>query len=200
MNLRGGNIYFIEGDYRRRLEQFKTACMSIKKDIVVQELINQNETISAINPTSINTVRILSLLTQSDVKIYSSILRMGVDGNRVDNISQGGIACGISRNGVLKKCAYNYRGDRYYKHPTTGIEFNNIKIPNYNEIVNLVKKAHPAIPKFRLVSWDIVLDNNTMPLLLEAILCYGELNLHQLCNGAIFGNDTEDVLEEIFVR
>lgn len=194
----GKNIFFIDGSYNEKKGKFYSACKQIKKDIVVQQLIKQSHIISSVNPSSINTIRILSLLTQKEVKIYSAILRMGVNYSRVDNISRGGIACGIANDGRLKKYAYNYRGEKFLEHPTTKVEFNKIVIPNYEKAVELVKRAHPAIPNFRLVSWDIAFNENEKPLLVEANLCYGELNLHQLCNGPVFGDDTQAVIDEVF--
>ena len=51
--------------------------------------------------------------------------------------------------------------------------------------------------QFRLISWDIVLDCNNEPVLIEANLYVGELEFHQLNNGPIFGDETEEILKEI---
>ena len=192
----GKNVFFVSG--RDKLNQFWNACETIKKDIVIQGAIKQHESINAVNATSVNTIRVLSLLTQEQVKICSVILRMGIEGKRVDNISQGGIACGVDSCGRLKKVAYNYKGEVFNEHPTSKIKFDSVTIPNFDRVCNLVKMTHPSIPDYRLVSWDIAVDQNGEPLLLEANLCYGELNLHQLNNGAVFGDDTEKVLAEVF--
>ena len=192
----GANIFFVKGENIR--EKLLNAFGKINKDLVIQESIKQNKAISKINSTSINTIRILSMLTTEGVKIYSCIIRMGINGNRVDNISQGGISCGIDDSGRLKKVAYNYRGDKYSEHPSSGVRFDTVVIPNWGDVLEMVYKAHPMIPHFRLVSWDIAIDFEGKPLLVEANLCYGELNLHQLNNGPIFGDDTEKVLKDVF--
>lgn len=192
----GSNIFFVRGEHAA--QQFQAACKTIKSDIVVQEAILQHEQLSMVNPTSVNTIRILSLLNQKEVKIYSAILRMGIAGSRVDNISRGGIACGINQDGSLKPVAYNYLGQAYHKHPTTGVDFDTIVIPNFDQACKLVKDAHPAIPNFRLVSWDLAIEQDGTPVLVEANLCYGELNLHQLNNGPVFGEDTQSILNEVF--
>ena len=194
----GVGVFFISGDNKK--DKFWDACRKIKTDIVVQESVKQNVELSKVNPTSINTIRILSLLNQNNVKIYSTILRMGVNNSRVDNISQGGIACGVKNTGQLKNKAYNWKGEAFSKHPTTGVDFETIIIPNFKSVCDLVKNAHPLIPEFRLVSWDIAINDKGIPLLIEANLCYGELNLHQLNNGPIFGNDTEKILKEVFQK
>lgn len=194
----GHGVFFIHGENME--EQFISASETIKKDIVVQDSIKQHSVVKSVNPTSINTIRVLSLLSQTGVKICSVILRMGVNGSRVDNISQGGICCGIDQSGRLKNPAYNYKGEVFYSHPTSGVHFSDIVIPNYEKVLRLVADTHPCIPDFRLVSWDIAIDDEGTPLLVEANLCYGELNLHQLCNGPVFGDDTQTILNEVFHR
>lgn len=194
----GHGVFFIHGADMD--EQFKRAAASIKKDIVVQASIKQNAALSAVNPTSINTIRVMTLLRQDGVRICSAILRMGVNGSRVDNISQGGICCGVDADGRLKPVAYNYKGESFDIHPTTGVHFSDVVIPNFDKIIQMVTETHPYIPDFRLVSWDVAMDEDGIPMLVEANLCYGELNLHQLCNGPIFGDNTQLVLDEVFHR
>ena len=47
--------------------------------------------LSEIKPSSVNTIRVLSMIRPSGkVKIYSRILRMGTNGAKVDNASSGG--------------------------------------------------------------------------------------------------------------
>lgn len=192
----GKNVIFISGKDKR--EKFINACATIKKDLVIQESIKQHAVMNSLNPSSINTIRVLSLLSQDGVTIYSAILRMGVNGSRVDNISQGGITCGIDGSGHLKKFAYSFTGNRFEAHPTTGTKFCDVVLPNFDKVCQLVKEAHPSIPNFRLVSWDVCIDQDGEPLLVEANLCYGELNLHQLCNGPLFGSDTQKIMNEVF--
>ena len=55
-------------------------------------------------------------------------------------------------------------------------------------------------PHFRLISWDIALDKNNNPIIIEANLKYGEIDFHQLNNGPLFGDDTKEILNEVFVH
>lgn len=192
----GSNIFFINGE--TKIEQFRDACDKIKKDIVVQKSIQQHPVMSSINPSSVNTIRIMTLLGQNDVKICSSIVRMGHSDSRTDNVSKGGLACGVDENGRLKNVAYNFKGESFHVHPNSGIQFNSIQIPSYEAACDLVREAHPYIPHFRLVSWDLAIEESGRPVLVEANLSYGALNSHQLNNGALFGEDTEKILEEVF--
>lgn len=170
-----------------------------KDDYVIQEAIKQHEDLSAINQSSVNTIRTLSLLKRDGtVKIYSSVLRMGRKGNKLDNTGAGGISCGIDSNGNLKKYAFTRWGERIEKHPDNNFVFENKPVPGYREAMAMVMNLAPTIPHFRLVSWDIAIDENGYPVLVEMNSAYGGPELHQFSNGPIFGEDTEEILEEVF--
>lgn len=166
-------------------------------NIIVQEIIIQHDILSEIHPDSINTIRIMSLLFKNKVHILSSVLRMGIDGSKVDNASAGGITCGIKENGQLKEVAYSAHGIKYDKHPQ-GYTFNQCIIPSYNKVLELVRKQHVKMGHFRLISWDIAIGADGEPILIEANLRNGECDFHQFNNGPLFGDLTEEVLEEVF--
>lgn len=125
---------------------------------------------------------------------------MGINESKVDNASSGGITVGIEENGRLKSCAYNAKGIRFDKHPTSGVKFDDFTIPNFEEIKHTVKEQAKNFPHFRLISWDIALDKNNNPIIIEANLKYGEIDFHQLNNGPLFGDDTKEILNEVFVH
>lgn len=194
-----GVVYFKPSEHS--VEELKKIIKGFSSDIVIQQGIKQSKTLAEINPDSVNTIRTMSMLkNDGTVKIYSSILRMGIKGAKVDNASSGGISTGIKPDGRLKDVAYSNEGVRYDEHPTSHVKFGSIVIPNFSKIEDLVVKLHPRFPHFRLISWDIAVDVNDEPILIEANLCDGELDFHQLNNGPIFGDDTESVLAEVFQK
>ena len=170
-----------------------------KTDIVIQKKLSQHADFAKINSSSVNSLRIYSILGKDGVtKIYSSVLRMGVGDSKVDNFASGGVSCGIQENGTLRKYAYNKRGERVTEHPTSGIVFEGYPIPSWEKAVALVKRAHPTIAHFRSVSWDIAITENGEPVLIEANLCRGGIDLLQMCNGPLYGDDTTMILDEVF--
>lgn len=189
----GHGVFFI-----KNIDDFDDVINKIDGDIVIQKELKQSRILNRLNSSSVNTIRVLTLLRNNDVKIYSTVLRMGINGAKVDNASSGGITCGIKENGQLKDIAYSSKGDRYYEHPTSKVKFSEIIIPNFDKVYELVKETAKTIPHFRLVSWDIAIDENDEPILIEANLRYGELDFHQLNNGPLFKEDTEEILKEVF--
>lgn len=167
-------------------------------DVVCQRMIKQHAEMSRINPTSVNTIRIMTFVFAGKVHLLSYVLRMGVNGSRVDNASQGGIVCGVKSSGQLKDIAFNTSGTRFLKHPQ-GVSFESVTIPNFSECTDLVTILAKRFSSLsRLISWDLAIDEAGHPLLIEFNLTWGQLDFHQYCNGPIFGDMTEDVLNDVF--
>lgn len=193
----GKGILVCEKDTdRKEIEDFLN---STSNDIVVQEGLKQSEQMAYLNSSSVNTIRIMTLLRKNgSVKICSSCVRIGLEGSKVDNASSGGIVVGVSEFGQLNKIAYDPDGKSYSAHPSSGVKFDNIVIPSYDKVKDVVVREALSTPQFRLISWDIAIDEREEPILIEANLFVGELEFHQLNNGPIFGDETEEILNEVF--
>ncbi len=169
-------------------------------DYIVQAIVKQHAELNKVHSSSLNTIRICSLLMSDGVHILSSVLRMGQGGSRVDNATAGGISVGIKSGGRLDKYAYGYySGEKFDRHPQ-GLVFEGFKVPSFDKAIELVKKVHPYTAHFRLVSWDIAIDEDGNALLIEANMRNGGINFHQFSNGPLFGDLTERVLEEVFSK
>ena len=79
-----------------------------------------------------------------------------------------------------------------------GLYLKDIRYRGFEKAKELVKKAHPMVPHFKLVSWDIAIDEDEKPILIEANLAKGSSEFHQLNNGPLFGEDTKKILDEVF--
>jgi len=196
----GKGVFCLEEKEYDIQKKFLETIKTLKCDLIIQRAIQQHEVLNSLSSSSVNTIRILSLLTEKGAKIYSCILRMGTNNSKVDNASSGGITCGINEDGTLKDVAYSVSGQKFDKHPTSKVEFKKIQIPKFNEMCEMVIKNHPLIPHFRLASWDIALDKDENIILIEVNLKYGELDFHQLNNGPLFGEDTKKILNEVFEK
>ena len=74
-----------------------------KQDYLIEELVRQHHQMSALNPSSINTIRVLTYRSNMEVKIVYSVIRIGRKGQDIDNESAGGISTSISKEGKLGK-------------------------------------------------------------------------------------------------
>ena len=166
-----------------------------KTDFIVQEVAEQHPTLAAIHEDSLNTIRIISFLFRGEVHISSAILRMGVGGSRLDNISAGGIACPIGPDGRLADQAMNRKSEWMTEHPG-GTVFSDVQLPNYERILDAVRTAHQTIPHFRIIGWDFAIDTAGDPLFIEY---NGAPGMNQISCGPLFGDLTEAVLDMIFL-
>ncbi|MBR0492674.1 MAG: hypothetical protein IJJ83_02820 [Muribaculaceae bacterium] len=168
------------------------------KNIICQEVIKQHSSLSVLNPSSVNTIRVFTFAFKNEIYMLSSFIRFGGKGSRVDNSHSGGLACGLEKDGRLKADAFDLSANRYDYRPE-GRSLNEIVVPNYDKCVELATNlARRCVTITSMVSWDFAIDEKGEPVLIEIGTSFGGLNFHQICNGPIFGDMTEEVLDEVF--
>lgn len=190
----GKGVYYFNREQGSVAEQFEQQ-VKVKNDIVIQRPVMQHEVFSKMNASSVNTFRILSVLTDGGVRCYSSLVRIGVDNRKVDNR---GLSCGVQPDGRLNARAYRLNGEHVTKHPDHDFTFEGYQLIGFDKAKALIEKAHPMVPYFRMISWDIAIDEQGEPVMLEANFAKGCLDFLQMNNGPLFGEDTKKILDEVF--
>lgn len=170
-----------------------------KKDFIIQEILDQCKILKELNPTSLNTLRVLSFFRNNDVVILSTVLRMGGKDSRIDNYGKGGSICGVEDTGYLKSNSYKENGEITNTSPS-GLKLDGILIPNFPKVTNMVKALHSKIPYFKIVSWDIALDINDAPVFIEYNTYAQGIDIHQITNGPLFGKFQDEILRSIFLN
>lgn len=165
-------------------------------NFLAQEVISQHPAISALNASSLNTVRIVSFLFEGEVHVLSSILRIGASNSRVDNVGAGGYACPIQADGRLNKLAVNRKSD-WVEENENGLRFDSVVVPGYGKAVETVKKLHRRLAHFKIIGWDIGINAEDEPVLIEFNTNPGQ---NQYSCGPTFGDLTERVLEDVFIK
>ncbi len=178
-------------------EVFARKLPQMNGDLIIQLPVRQHEALAKLNPSSVNCFRVITLLTQEGVKVLSSAQKFGARGAFADNLKSGGFFCGIDSEGKLMRDAYGYNSTKSFQSdPETGLVFEGYEIPSYGKAIEMVKKAHPMLPCFRLISWDMTIDEDGEPVLIEANLTNGSLVMHQQTHGPLFGKDTKKIVRE----
>ena len=160
------------------------------QNFIIQAFLEQHPGMSLLSETSVNTLRIKTILMEDKVQPLYSVVRMSNNGASIDNIANGGIFCGIDENGKLIKNAYNGNNIKFESN-NNGIIFEGYEVPNFNEAIKTVKRLHLQVPYFKMVSWDIAIDHSGSPVLIEYNVIgqgYGEMR------GPMFGKYTSQVL------
>jgi hypothetical protein len=166
-------------------------------DLLVQEHLTQHPAMAAPHPASVNTVRLRTLRWRGRIEPLPSLLRFGVGGRRNDNVRTGGLACGIEPDGRLRPYAVDRRLRATTAHPTTGVTFAGTVVPGWDEVVALGQRLHERVQPFDLVAWDIAIDPDERPRLLE-LNVRGDSAVPQLATGRpLFGDLTAAVLDEL---
>tara|TARA_B100000809_G_scaffold194433_1_gene193637 strand:- start:384 stop:1439 length:1056 start_codon:yes stop_codon:yes gene_type:complete len=145
--------------------------MFMKDSYVHTEVINQHKQINNINSNSINTLRIVTLVTSDHTtQIVSALMRFGVGNSVVDNASSGGFFVGINmEKGTLKDFGYylqEHSGNEIYEHPDSGVKFKDFKVPFFKEACEMATNAVKVIP-VRLIGWDVAI-TPTGPIIIES--------------------------------
>lgn len=146
---------------------------------IFQQVVSQHPTMSQLNPTSLNTMRIDTFRASGEpAEILSAFLRIGGENNNVDNVSSGGFFIGIDLDsGCLKDKAMNrFHGSDILKsfenNPSNGIPFSSFQIPYFDEVKQTILRAADWIPS-AFLGWDVAVGVDG-PVLIEAnILYYG---------------------------
>lgn len=189
---------FVDGIDQASGEQWQKILRQFGDNFVVQELIEQHECLSRVYPKSVNTFRIITYIVRDEIHICPIALRVGRNGADRDNNHYGGISIGVMRNGQLRAQAYSEMGEKYEAHQDTGVRFKDVIIPYINELVASAKRCHACCPWLRILSWDMAIDNQGKPVLIEVNTGGQSTWFPQYVNGEpLFGDDTAYMLELI---
>lgn len=139
--------------------------------ILIQECLQQHESIEKINPNCVNTIRIVTLADDNgNIGIFAAFLRLGVvKDSFVDNRAKGGLGVGINlETGKLREFgfAHDAFGAKLSAHPLTDVIFKDYQLPYWNEVKELVINAHKQFYELESIGWDIVITPNG-PVILE---------------------------------
>ncbi len=190
----GGKNIYVLGEGEVTEAAVKEFFDQFKMNFVVQELVEQHEDMARLNPTSLNTIRIISFFFNNETHILSSLVRIGGDGARVDNYSSKGYACRINPNGMLHERAI-CQGIWTSSHPS-GFDFKDVRIPSYDKVIQVVKEEAAKLPRLGIIGWDFAISKTGDPVFIELNIFPGQ---NQMGCGPSFGDMTEEVLRDVFV-
>ncbi len=141
--------------------------------VLVEERILQHPEMNRLNPSCINTLRMVTLVKDGEAHLMYTLVRVG-DGTRVvDNISSGGMYAPVWEDGKIAKPAFcDATGEYYAEHPATKVPYVGFSIPCYPEAVELVLRAALVVDEIKYVGWDVAISENG-PVLVEGNIIPG---------------------------
>ena len=175
----------IDGGCGKGIEKIKTSDYPVLDDLYdyltkegnnfeLEEVIQQHQDVAKIYPNAINTVRIVTIVTTKDGDSILSIpkeqrknielephiicayFRIGNGGKCVDNFNSGGMTAPVDeKTGVVAQVAIDKAKNVYEVHPQTGEKIKGFQFPDWEEALELCKKASKEIPEMGYVGWDV---------------------------------------------
>ncbi len=133
---------------------------------LIEDYIIQDKAMDKMNPSSINTLRIVTLYDQGVSTIICTYLRVG-NNKIVDNFNNGGMVVPINTDtGIIEYNAIDKAGHVFEKHPETGTKFIGFKVPQFEEAKKFCLEASKVIKEVGYVGWDVGISNKG-PCLIE---------------------------------
>ena len=179
-------------------EQYERISKEYKKDYLVQEVLTQHSSVAALNPSSINVVRVISLSVGGKVSPVNYALRCGATGAITDNFitedGRGMFVVGVQKDGTLKDEAFFSCGEKITMAPN-GQTFAGIKLPNFEKALEMTTRIHEKLPHFGFVGFDICFDEDGEPRIMEFNIRGPGVLYYQYVNGPLFGERTQEVID-----
>lgn len=168
-----------------------------ESNFIIQEIVKQHPQMARLNETSLNTIRLYTyrVIGSSDYVLLGAAVRFGGKGAYRDNACTGGGFCKVDIDGSVSDDIHNYRRFGWGSlKAEKGID--NLKVPNFETVVETVLGLHRSIPYMDLIGWDIAVGEDGVPILIE-LNQYPDCEFIQIFNGPMFGKYTDDLLEHI---
>lgn len=177
----------------------KEKLLSYGQNYVVQEVLDQHESLAIYNRSSVNPIRVMTLRLNGKIHCLHSTLRFGLPGAHTDiNFIDGkeiAHVCAISKQGNVSDTWYDIDGKKG-SVVEMGIS-EQVVIPDYTKIVDTAIKVHEGLQHFDLVGCDITLNNQREPVLIEYNVYWPGIILPQYCHGPLFGELTEELIFQL---
>ena len=154
----GRKIEIIDCNKYKNIDEVFEYLLSLKTEIICEELISQISDFSEIHKESVNTVRIFSYYNGTESSIVCAWLKAGKGKAIVDNGGSGGMLASIDiKNGIVQTDARDESANTYIMHPDTGFVFKDFKIKKWKELLTMVHKMVRKIPGVPMIGWDFAL-------------------------------------------
>lgn len=129
------------------------------KSFVIEGVVKNDEGISQINNTSLNTIRAYTLINKDgSTQILSIMLRVGRPGSHVDNWGSGGVGYNFDLDtGICVDYGRDKLNRPYTHHPGSNFQMVGFKLPRFEELKSTIVSLSQKTPNAKFVGWDIAI-------------------------------------------
>lgn len=138
-------------------------------EILCEESLTQCEEMAEFNDTSINTLRVVSMVpANGEPEIVGGLLRLGRKGRIADNFHHHGICAYIDpKYGIVTTEGVDKDNVRHVVHPDSGKQIVGFKVPYWDDVVRTIKEAALVVPDMRYIGWDVAITKDHKIALVE---------------------------------
>lgn len=195
-SMQGLGVKLLDDENRNRLSDYLQNHRrgEYLSDFVIQKFVGQSEATKQFNPTSLNCFRVTTLNINGKISTHNICFKAGPVNSIVDNIGKGkrGVMVGMSLDGVLRPFGIYGNGEKAYSH--NNVAFEGVKIPGIDGVIETAVKLHSVVEECALIGWDLALDADTKPVLIEGNTIDPGISAEQLVSGPIFGDRIAEVI------
>ena len=134
-------------------------------EAIIEEYIVQSKEMLEFCPTSVNTVRVTTIVHNGKCELLSSLFRIG-NGDVVDNFHANGVAANVNvKTGIVDTHAIDVNNNIHKVSPMTKKPIKGFNIPHWDEIVELCNKLAFVVEDSKLIGWDFAVTENGIDLI-----------------------------------
>ena len=135
---------------------------------VIQPAVEQHHEMNKLSASSVNTIRVVTLLEPGgDVYPFFTSLKFGVGDSKVDNVNMGGRFLLLDADGVVRSNPHDELGLECSTCIASGFKYKGLRVPSYRRAVEVCKEQHVKFPYTRFIAWDIYIDKQSSPKIIE---------------------------------
>lgn len=134
------------------------------KNCIAEEILKNHTDIASLNASSLNTLRIITIVNGGDVDFIYAGIRVGAQGAIVDNISSGGSIAAIDLDSGVIISVFQGKKTSQTGETITKDEIG-FQIPCWDEVKQFVCKVALEIPQVSYVAWDVAITTKGMALI-----------------------------------
>ncbi|MBU2995646.1 hypothetical protein KO500_04345 [Cellulophaga baltica] len=149
-------------------KDFNTNKIITLGNCVIQEFIIQHDFFNRFTTNSVATIRLTTVIDKNNtITLRAAYLRLGRTQN-THITSKDHIRVPINmKNGILSKYGYLSNWRKIFQHPDSKQTFESQIIPNFNDCISLVTDLHNKMPMVRTIGWDVTVNNDNKPVIIE---------------------------------
>ena len=163
---------------------------------VIQEKVVQEPTANSINPSSVNTCRLVTFRCpwSGETSVIAAMFRAGCSDTIVDNISSGGCCVDVAPDGQLAESGVDPNFGRVAIHPRSEIRFADIKLPFFGEMCDAAVEVARKTLDYNIMGFDVMARPDGKPCIIEVNTTSLASVMIQMSH-PLFGDETERLVE-----